>query len=167
VLWLISQIRSLVSFIRQVGHFDLVHISYSLNPPSIVRDFFYGMFTRLFGKKLIVHVHGGKYLTQRPASPLLNAMIRGLLGFARRVIVLAIGKNNCWRVIMENILLASCRTVLNFRPEFSGGKIPGEIYVCFSLEGSMNQKEYGTSANQCKFWSTKKGYSPGGLWERP
>jgi len=88
-LWLISQIRSLVSFIRQVGHFDLVHISYSLNPPSIVRDFFYGMFTRLFGKKLIVHVHGGKYLTQRPASPLLNAMIRGLLGFARRVIVLS------------------------------------------------------------------------------
>ncbi len=89
MFWLISQIRSLLSFVSMVRHFDLIHISYSLNPPSIFRDFFYGQFARLFGKKLIVHVHGGKYLTRKPKSVLLDAMIRHLLRIAHRVIVLS------------------------------------------------------------------------------
>lgn len=89
IFWLMSQIGSLFSFVRVVGRFDLVHISYSLNPPSILRDFFYGLLARLFGKKLIVHVHGGKYLTRKPDNFLLNAMIRQLLRYAHRVLVLS------------------------------------------------------------------------------
>lgn len=89
ILWVINQMGSFFRFLSDVAHFDLVHISYSLNPPSIIRDFIYGLLARLRKKKLVVHVHGGKYLPVKPQNILLRFLIKRLLRLAHRVIVLS------------------------------------------------------------------------------
>jgi glycosyltransferase involved in cell wall biosynthesis len=68
---------------------NLVHLNLSLNPKSIYREYLFFQISKLFKKKVILHLHGGKYLLQRPSSWLLKRMMLGMYQNSERVVCLS------------------------------------------------------------------------------
>src|ERR1700743_1318100 len=69
--------------------FDILHVNLALNPKSIYRDYITIRICRLFNQKILVHLHGGKYLLEIPSEKTTNNLIRHILGNADEVIVLS------------------------------------------------------------------------------
>lgn len=83
--------KSYVALIRifRKQPIDLVHLNLPLNPKSIYREFLVFTISRMFQKKILVHVHGGKYLLEQPANKVLNSIIKRIYTGAAMVICLS------------------------------------------------------------------------------
>ncbi len=68
---------------------DLVHLNLPLNPKSIYRDYLVFTIAKLFGKKVLLHLHGGKYLLQQPDNKLLNTLINRMYVRSEMVVCLS------------------------------------------------------------------------------
>lgn len=68
---------------------DLVHLNLPLNPKSIYRDYLVFTVAKLFGKKVLLHLHGGKYLLQQPNNKLLNTLINRMYIKSEMVVCLS------------------------------------------------------------------------------
>lgn len=68
---------------------NLVHLNLPLNPPSIIREFLAFSIVRLFGKKVLLHLHGGRFLLQKPVNPMLKAMIQSMYVRSHSIVCLS------------------------------------------------------------------------------
>jgi glycosyltransferase involved in cell wall biosynthesis len=62
--WILKQIVLIFKFPFSLKGIDIVHINTALNPLSIFRDFTFVFIAKIFFKKVLLHLHGGKYLME-------------------------------------------------------------------------------------------------------
>lgn len=67
----------------------LVHYSFPLSAPSIIRDPFFMRYARKHGRKMVVHVHGGLFLTARHTPWLLKKILNWVFSWNVPFIVLS------------------------------------------------------------------------------
>jgi glycosyltransferase involved in cell wall biosynthesis len=71
------------------GSYDVVHVHTAMNRAALLRDIiwvFIGSFSR---SKILLHLHGGKYLFEKPTSGLMNFLIDKILKKSDAIIVLS------------------------------------------------------------------------------
>lgn len=89
--WFLAQLgmyARLPGFLRS-NKVSLLHLNTALNPMSIWRDLLLAAISRLLGVKVLVHLHGGKYLADECHSAVTRIAIRALLGCGNGVAVLS------------------------------------------------------------------------------
>jgi len=92
--WLLNQLmvipRAILILIQSSP--DLVHLNTGLEKASIIRDYsVFWIAKRIFGKRIIFHIHGGYYLMQPPPQgSMLYKMLKDMLYNSAAVIVLSV-----------------------------------------------------------------------------
>jgi glycosyltransferase involved in cell wall biosynthesis len=76
--------------------FDIIHINSALNTPAIIRDFMLLVLSRK-NKKIVIQIHGGKYMTNNPPT-FINFFIKRLIN-KKNIILLSESEK---KVILEN-----------------------------------------------------------------
>jgi glycosyltransferase involved in cell wall biosynthesis len=105
--WLLRQISLCLHFRREIRErkIDVVHINTALAPLSLLRD---AVLTRSAGKPVLLHIHGGRFFTQKFSSRFLKWTTGKMLRRATTVVVLGeiekefIKKN--WRKLDVSVL---------------------------------------------------------------
>lgn len=67
----------------------LIHYNFAFDTKGIVRDFFFISLAKFLKRKLVLHIHGGKYMNDNSPSKLLNTMIKRILKGNKAIIVLS------------------------------------------------------------------------------
>lgn len=81
-----KSLRSL--FTALISSYEVFHSNTAMNPKSILRDLAMVAAARLRGKPLLLHIHGGRYVHDRPTI-LLRYAQRLLFHFSQRIVVLS------------------------------------------------------------------------------
>jgi glycosyltransferase involved in cell wall biosynthesis len=123
--WFLDQLILLVKFpvyiIKQ--SIMIVHLNTALNPPSIIRDSILVIISKILWTKVLVHIHGGKYLFQESKNPFLNLILKLLICLPDTVIVLSESekKNIVARFNKNNININVLSNTINISsiPTFS------------------------------------------------
>jgi glycosyltransferase involved in cell wall biosynthesis len=86
--WFLRQISLGLKFRRAIHEkkIDVVHINTALAPLSIVRDAF---LTQNAARPVLLHLHGGRFFTQKFGSNFLKQLTAYMLGRAKTVLVLS------------------------------------------------------------------------------
>lgn len=89
--WILKQFSSISQFRQTIKHekIDIVHLNTSLTVLAILRDSLLAKIAKLAKKKLVVHLHGGKYLVAEFENKLLERLAEKMLRRADAVIVLS------------------------------------------------------------------------------
>ena len=90
--WIFGQINAYLRllWITIFTRYEIVHLNIGLEKLSILRDsvvFF--IVNKIFGKKVILHIHGGFYLMNDPGKGLIGFLLRKILRKAKVIIVLS------------------------------------------------------------------------------
>jgi glycosyltransferase involved in cell wall biosynthesis len=88
-VWLLRQLYIFIKFPFAMRHTNLVHINTAFNSLSICRDFVLILLAKIAGKKIVMHIHGGKYLMQDCHHLTLNFLINNSLKLSNAIIVLS------------------------------------------------------------------------------
>lgn len=91
----------------------VIHYSFPLSAPSILRDPFFMSYARRRGRKMVVHIHGGVFLTARKIPFVLERVMRWVFSWDVTFIVLSEGE----RRILEERFGAKSVVVLPNCPE--------------------------------------------------
>jgi len=67
---------------------DIIHFNIGFEPPSLIRDIAPFLTARLLGRKVVLHIHGGRFMTA-PAHGLLKKIIHLMLRYTSSIIVLS------------------------------------------------------------------------------
>ncbi len=107
VSWIGKQISSVPNFYRQIRRekIDLVHVNTALNPLSILRDAAFVRMARMAKRPILVHLHGGEFLTREFNSQTLAQISGKMLKTASAVIVLGEIEKNIIKKRLPNINL--------------------------------------------------------------
>jgi len=86
--WFLRQVSLCLHFRREIRErkIDVVHINTALAPLSIVRD---AVLTRSARKPVLLHIHGGRFFTQKFSSFFLKRLAGKMLKKAKTVVVLS------------------------------------------------------------------------------
>lgn len=110
LLWLLRQLFLPFKFyltLKKVNP-QIVHINTALNPLSILRDLFLCLVAKISGKSILIHVHGGKFLTQKFEKRWLEKLTEKMLEQANLVLVLSESEkkviNQRWKGIRIEVL---------------------------------------------------------------
>lgn len=89
--WVFNQISSVPQFYRQITgeKIEIVHINTALNPLSIMRDAAFVKMARLAKRPILLHLHGGKFLTREFDNKFLAGISERMLKSANVVVVLS------------------------------------------------------------------------------
>jgi len=69
--------------------FDVIHVHTAMNKSAIFRDYIWVFLGRFFKAKVLLHVHGGKFLFEKPTSGLTGNIINRMFADANSIIVLS------------------------------------------------------------------------------
>ncbi len=67
----------------------IIHYSFPLSAMSILRDFFFMRHAYKKGREMVVHIHGGNYMTAKTIPAVLNGMLRKVFSWNVPFIVLS------------------------------------------------------------------------------
>lgn len=70
----------------------IIHYNYPLEKKSIVRDFFFMWYTHCKKRKIVIHIHGGLFLTQKERPWLITIILRKVFSWNCPIIVLSNGE---------------------------------------------------------------------------
>lgn len=76
--------------INSKGHFDVIHVHTAMNKSAIFRDYIWVFLGLFFKAKVLLHVHGGKYLFEKPSSSLIRWCIDRMFTRADTIVVLSV-----------------------------------------------------------------------------
>jgi glycosyltransferase involved in cell wall biosynthesis len=87
--WALKQVLLPFAFAKDILSFqpDVVHINTALTERSIVRDAVLAKIAKLMGKRVVLAVHGGKYLIENTPNSTIEATVRRLLTAVDVVVV--------------------------------------------------------------------------------
>ena len=119
VFWLLTQPITLFRFIFQIvsKKIDIVHINMPLENLAVIREFFFIIISKIFQKRIILHIHGGKYNMNKQIPNLISSLIKQSLRISTKIIVL--GEKECHFLMSEYHILKEKTLVLP-----NGVKIP-------------------------------------------
>ncbi|MCS6874667.1 MAG: glycosyltransferase family 4 protein [Pyrinomonadaceae bacterium] len=91
IFWIFRQILLPIKFYRLVkdSQAHLIHINTALNPLSILRDFSLCLIAKRLQKPVILHIHGGKFLTQEFEKLWLKRITKKMMTDASAILVLS------------------------------------------------------------------------------
>lgn len=91
ISWIVRQISSVPQFYRQIKRqkIEIVHINTALNPLSILRDAAFIKAARIAKRPVLLHLHGGKFLTQEFNNNFLARVTGKMLRRANIIVVLS------------------------------------------------------------------------------
>ncbi len=91
ISWVFKQIVAFPRFFQTIRRekIDIVHINTALNPLSILRDFSLVLATRFTKRPILLHVHGGKFLSQEFENRILSRIAESMLRKSNEVLVLS------------------------------------------------------------------------------
>ena len=69
--------------------YDVIHIHTAMNRPALLRDFILVFIGDLTRSRILLHLHGGKYLFELPGSRTLRNLIKRMYLKSRAIIVLS------------------------------------------------------------------------------
>lgn len=86
--WFLRQISLCLHFRREIRErkIDVVHINTALAPLSLVRD---AVLTKFASRPVLLHIHGGRFFTQKFSSFFLKRMTGKMLKRAKTIVVLS------------------------------------------------------------------------------
>ncbi|MGI8786731.1 MAG: glycosyltransferase family 4 protein [Pyrinomonadaceae bacterium] len=89
--WIFRQAISIPRLLREIRRrkIDLVHVNTALNPLSIARDFAFVAAARIARRKILLHLHGGRFLTEEFTNRPLEKLTGKMLEMSDAVIVLS------------------------------------------------------------------------------
>jgi glycosyltransferase involved in cell wall biosynthesis len=113
---------------------SLVHFNFALSKPSILRDTPLVLFAKLIRKKMVIHIHGGDYLTNTKAPRWMRFLLKSVFAGSNQVIVLSpveqVALSETYKI--KNIkVLPNCidtREAMAFNRSFEK---PGELKMLF------------------------------------
>jgi glycosyltransferase involved in cell wall biosynthesis len=71
------------------GNYDIVHIHTAMNRPALFRDIIWVFIGSFSSSKILLHIHGGKYLFEKPASRTMSFLIKRIFKNSDSIIVLS------------------------------------------------------------------------------
>lgn len=87
--WISSLYSVSVSFLKVcISRGALIHVNMALNPRSIIRDTAIIVASKLFRKKVLLHIHGGRYL-DRPSNEFYKFFIKLAFSLSDTVVALS------------------------------------------------------------------------------
>ncbi len=88
---IIPVVKSYISLIKSSKNngYDILHLNLALNGKSLLRDYIVFKIALFFKKRILLHLHGGKYLTRKPSNQLLLSLIKYVLTKSDKVVVLS------------------------------------------------------------------------------
>jgi glycosyltransferase involved in cell wall biosynthesis len=91
IFWLLRQFFLPLKLIYSllVNKIDIVHLNAPLDTLAIVRDFIFLKIAKLLGVKVLLHLHGGKYLKTIPESKWLYLYLKHYFNSADHIVVLS------------------------------------------------------------------------------
>lgn len=89
--WMLKQFSLPLRFSRQISanKIDIVHINTAFATLSIVRDFVLVSLAKFFGYAVLLHIHGGRFLTEKFESRILKYLAGEMLHIADKVLVMS------------------------------------------------------------------------------
>ena len=88
IMPLVKSYTSLFNLSKRNGY-DVLHLNLALNTKSLLRDYLIFKIARHFKKPVVTHLHGGKYLTEKPQSRFINNIINNVLKRSDQIVVLS------------------------------------------------------------------------------
>lgn len=90
-MWLFQLVKQLVlfPFILKKNKIDLVHQNLPLDPKGVLREFIINLWCRLLSISVVLHVHGGLFITQGTSNKLFIKLSQSLFNNSQQVIVLS------------------------------------------------------------------------------
>lgn len=89
--WILKQIYLPIKLfiVFLTNKIDIFHLNAPLNKLSIIRDFTLLLIAKLLRKKVLLHLHGGVYLTKIPENKLLLNFLKFYLKLGNKIITLS------------------------------------------------------------------------------
>jgi glycosyltransferase involved in cell wall biosynthesis len=69
--------------------YNIVHVHTAMNRPALLRDIIWVFIASFSRSKILLHLHGGKYLFEKPSSGMVNFLIDKILKKSDAIIVLS------------------------------------------------------------------------------
>lgn len=112
LIWLLNQLFIFFKFwyTLLVSDIKLVHINTAISELSIVRDYFLICIAKLMKKKILLHIHGGKYLFEKHIPKFFRYFITNSLIKSNQVIVLSKLEKD---IIEENFKINKINILVN------------------------------------------------------
>lgn len=90
ISWVLKQFFLPINFSIYLKkyHIDIVHINIPLDTFGVLRDALLFIISKSLGKKIVLHIHGGKFLTETPPI-VIKSIIKSLFKYADLIIVLS------------------------------------------------------------------------------
>ena len=110
---------------------DLVHLNIPCNPNGIMRDFFMVWVANLCKKKVVAHLHGGNYMTEKINNRIIASMFNYILNNTSAVIV----QSEIERLFLSNTYGFSQAEILSNaievgeKKDVAGGEVPNLLYL--------------------------------------
>lgn len=91
VFWILKQVFLPIGFLYRIlkEKIDVVHINTAFSVLSILRDFVLTLIAKFVGLPVILHLHGGRFLTQEMESYFLKKCAEEMLYTANLILVLS------------------------------------------------------------------------------
>jgi glycosyltransferase involved in cell wall biosynthesis len=91
LFWLIKIMVAYVKWFFMMIYFkeEIIHFNLALTTRSILRDFPLILCSRIFRRKLILHIHGGDFVHKKPKQKMIDFIIRIIFSGKNPTIVLA------------------------------------------------------------------------------
>jgi glycosyltransferase involved in cell wall biosynthesis len=93
IMWAFNQINVFfqIFYTTVFKRYDIVHLNVGLEKPSIIRDSIVFFIVKgLFGKKVILHIHGGYFLmNEAKKSGLISYLLKKIFNKAEAIVVLS------------------------------------------------------------------------------
>lgn len=107
--WLLNQLSTPFRLLKLLSrtHIDIIHFNLGLEPMSVIRDFSLFLLLKIFSYPILLHIHGGRYLTSKPRNCFLKLMITCFLRYADKILVLGNNEKKSlstqYRIEMDSI----------------------------------------------------------------
>ena len=91
LFWFVRILRALLSWTNVLitDNIDFVHFNLALNKRSIIRDTPFILISRMFHKKMLIHLHGGEFLLGEPSPFWVRAILKNIYSSSVPKIVLS------------------------------------------------------------------------------
>ena len=89
--WFLRYLKTNFSWVFTIASkkVSIVHFNFALNKASVIRDVPLLLFSKLFKKKMVIHLHGGQYLTDTEIPAVLKFLFKKLFSGKNPIIVLS------------------------------------------------------------------------------
>ena len=155
IIPLIAKFKQWTRLLKRYPH-AVIHYNFPLSKASIIRDVPFIKYAQLKKRKIVIHLHGGVYLTSEKTPAYLNAMLKTVFGKTTPIVALSQLEKNAIESrydVKDVLVLPNCVDVkeqlpiktVNDKPLTFGyiGRITKEKGMAYLLDACRKLKKDG------------------------